>query len=43
MANWFYSKSRVKGEVKKPLGFEAWFYTGPTRYFGHAPCKKSHR
>jgi len=34
---WFYSKSRARGSVKKPLGFEDWFYTGPTLHFGHYP------
>lgn len=37
---WFYSKSRVPGYFKKIAGFEEWFYTGPTRVFGHYPSKK---
>ena len=28
------------GVVKKIPGYEAWFYTGPTRHFGHHPPKK---
>lgn len=39
--HWFYSRSRASGELKKPAGFEEWFYTGPTWHFGHAkPVKK---
>ena len=32
---WFYSKSRAPFELKKPVGFEDWFYTGPSLFFGH--------
>ncbi len=32
---WHTNASAVKGYVKKPKGFEAWFYTGPTLHFGH--------
>jgi hypothetical protein len=39
-ARWFRSASAVRGAVKKPAGFEDWFYTGPTRHFGHAPPRK---
>ena len=38
---WFVSRSAVRGAVKKPTGFEAWFYTGATRHFGHFPPRKS--
>lgn len=34
---WVYNKSRVSGYFKKVAGFEDWFYTGPTRHFGHFP------
>ena len=30
-----YNKSRVSGHFKKIVGFEDWFYTGPTKHFGH--------
>lgn len=33
---WFYSKSRAPFALKKPVGFEEWFYTGGTRCFGHS-------
>ncbi len=39
----FYSKSRVPGEFKKIVGFEAWFYTGGTTHFGHYPPGGSKR
>lgn len=32
---WFYSRSRFPFELKKPKGFEEWFYTGPSLDFGH--------
>jgi hypothetical protein len=35
--SWFYSTSRVNGYFKKIAGFEDWFYTGPTKNFGHNP------
>jgi hypothetical protein len=39
--HWHYNASRVPGSVKKPVGFEEWFYTGPSWFFGHAkPTKK---
>ena len=40
---WFVSKSSARGYVKKPKGFEAWFYTGPTLKFGHFPPKKGRK
>ncbi len=40
---WVYNKSRVGGDFKKIAGFEEWFYTGPSRFFGHVkPPKKNH-
>jgi hypothetical protein len=36
----FWSKSRVPGNFKKPTGFEDWFYTGPTKHFGHPNANK---
>ena len=36
----FFSKSRAPWEVKKPAGFEAWFYTGGSVIFGHYPSRK---
>ena len=38
---WRYNKSAVSGYLKKPVGFEDWFYTGPTLAFGHFPGKHS--
>jgi len=38
---WRYNASALKGYVKKPVGFEAWFYTGPSFAFGHFPSRKS--
>lgn len=32
---WFFSKSRSQWALKKPKGFEEWFYTGGTFHFGH--------
>lgn len=40
---WFVSRSAIRYQMKKPLGFEAWFYTGPTLHFGHFPSKKKGR
>lgn len=40
LPGWHVNKSAVRGEVKKPAGFEAWFYTGPTLAFGHYPPRK---
>ncbi len=37
---WHYNKSRFPGTLKKPAGFEAWFYTGPSWHFGHSPPTK---
>jgi hypothetical protein len=37
---YFVSRSAIRAYLRKPKGFEAWFYTGPTRHFGHAPPKK---
>ncbi len=34
---WVYNKTRVSGYFKKIVGFEDWFYTGPTNHFGHYP------
>jgi hypothetical protein len=36
----FYSRSRALGALKKVKGFEGWFYTGPTRDFGHPNSNK---
>ena len=37
---WFYSKSRAPFAFNKVQGFEDWFYTGPSKVFGHYPPKK---
>ena len=37
---WFYSRSRAPFALKKPKGFENWFYTGPTLDFGHPNAHK---
>ena len=37
---WRYSKSALRGYFKKPVGFEEWFYTGPSLNFGHFPPRK---
>ena len=34
------SKTAHNAYFKKPKGFEAWFYTGGTRDWGHNPPKK---
>jgi len=39
-ARWFRSASALRATLKKPAGFEDWFYTGPTLHFGHAPPRK---
>ena len=40
--HWRYSKSAIRNcSVPKPVGFEDWFYTGPSWHFGHFPPKKS--
>jgi hypothetical protein len=33
-------KSALRAELKKPKGFEHWFYDGPSRTFGHYPPRK---
>lgn len=43
MEQWFRSASAVRGPFKKIAGFEAWFYTGPTRHFGHMPPHKKRK
>ena len=44
MAKFFVSRSAIPNAyVKKPAGFEAWFYTGATRHFGHNPPVKKKR
>ena len=41
---WFYSRSRVPSSLKKIKGFEDWFYSGPSRFFGHPnDIKKSRK
>lgn len=40
---WFYSKSCAPFEMKKVKGFEEWFYTGPSQYFGHPNDVKKRR
>lgn len=40
---WHVNVSAVKSSVKKIPGFEAWFYTGPTRHFGHSDSKKKRK
>jgi len=40
---WRYNASAVSGYVRKPVGFEDWFYTGPSLVFGHSDCKKSRK
>lgn len=37
---WHVNKSAIVHSVKKPVGFEEWFYTGPTKWFGHKPNPK---
>jgi len=37
---WRYNQSRAPGELKKPKGFESYFYTGPTLDFGHPNANK---
>jgi len=37
---WRYNASALKGYFKKPVGFEEWFYTGPSLDFGHFPNPK---
>jgi hypothetical protein len=37
--SWFVSKSAVRYDFPAPVGFEAWFYTGPSFHFGHFPPK----
>ena len=32
--------SAVRGYFKKIVGFEEWFYTGPSLHFGHFPSRK---
>lgn len=39
---WVYSRSALlKSHFNAIVGFEDWFYTGPTLAFGHFPPKKS--
>jgi hypothetical protein len=40
---WVYNKGRVSGSFKKIIGFEAWFYTGPSKHFGHYPASGGKR
>lgn len=41
MITWFWSISALRWyNFKAPVGFEDWFYTGPTLYFGHAKSSK---
>jgi len=37
---WAASASALRGPLKKPAGFEKWFYDGPSLHFGHSPPKK---
>ncbi len=39
---WHTNASAVKAFFKKPKGWEksGYFYTGPTRHFGHVPSTK---
>ncbi len=44
MAKFFVSRSALQGaNIKKPKGFEAWFYTGATLHFGHSPRRGGKR
>jgi hypothetical protein len=44
MAKFFVSRSAIQNAyVKKPKGFEAWFYTGATKHFGHSPRRGGKR
>ncbi len=33
----------ASAHVKKIKGFEAWFFTGTTKYFGHSPAIKKRK
>jgi hypothetical protein len=39
---WHTNASAVKAFFKVPKGWEGtgWFYTGPTKHFGHSPPRK---
>ena len=42
-ARWVYNASARSGYFKKIVGYEAWFYTGPSLNFGHVQkVKKAH-
>lgn len=35
IGRFYYNQSCVKHKIKKPQGYEEWFYTGPSYHFGH--------
>lgn len=42
---WFVSRSAVRGSFKAPPAgpWDGYFYTGPTKHFGHAPSRGGKR